>query len=592
MQYDTARDTGVYVTADILDDELWTNNSANLTFSVRAATDVGIGMSSNSAGNTERQNFQAVATLSSQGVGAAANVAATLDVPVGVRILSATLPQGVCTLSGDRRITCTRATLPLTEQPQMSVTLVGDEPAQYTGAFTVTADNDGVPSNNSLSVTISIGPLTDVGLNPIATLPGFIVGQPREFTVEVVTGAVRPAQNVVVTFPSSPSLVVEAISTPVGTCVVAGTSPHCDLGDLAPNSLVRVTPRYRATAGGSGLSGWVMVSAARDVDYTNNDRHVDMNTYDAGDISLQVAAATITGNIGSTMILPRITLTTISRSQDVHIDIPIPAFATVESVSFAAGICTGTTTLQCYMSQRESGASDVLDVTLRLNSTGTYTSSMVVRASNDTNPANDTSTMQIQANAVSTPPVTPPAGSSSGGGGGGGRLEWLLLGLLGILAARRIKGLNPMRWCVVALMLSPVHAATQKTDVEQSSLAKGRELTVAVMNLVVAGDDRGAAELLRPNLPIPKSEFNAVRDKTIEQRRAVAERFGKILGYKFVREERVSDFLIRLTYVEKRANHFVRWQFTFYRPQSEWRLNSFVWDDNVEGLFSTSAPRQ
>jgi hypothetical protein len=152
--------------------------------------------------------------------------------------------------------------------------------------------------------------------------------------------------------------------------------------------------------------------------------------------------------------------------------------------------------------------------------------------------------------------------------------------------------MNLLRWCVVAFFLTSVHAATQKADLEQNSLTKSRELTVAVMNLVAAGDDRGALELLRPNLPIPKGEFNAVRDKTIEQRRAVAERFGKTLGYKFVREERVSDFLIRLTYVEKRANHFLRWQFTFYRPQSEWRLNSFVWEDNAEGLFNTSTPKQ
>lgn len=152
--------------------------------------------------------------------------------------------------------------------------------------------------------------------------------------------------------------------------------------------------------------------------------------------------------------------------------------------------------------------------------------------------------------------------------------------------------MNSLKWFVVAFLLAPVHAATQKADVEQSSLAKGRDLTVAVMNLVAAGDDRGAFELLRSNLPIPKGEFNSVRDKSIEQRRAVAERFGKTLGYKFVREERVSDFLIRLTYVEKRANHFLRWQFTFYRPQSEWRLNSFIWDDNAEGLFNTNTPKQ
>jgi hypothetical protein len=448
LQFNDARDTSVYLTADILNDELWINNSASVTLNVRVVTDVSVSTTFGGVGNTERQNFQAVATLHSQGANDAANVSATFDVPVGVRVLSATLPQGVCTLTGDRRVTCTRPALSLNEEPQMTVTLVGDEPAQYTGTFAVTADNDGVPSNNSAPLTIYVGPSTDVTLNPIPALPGFIVGQPREFTVEVVTNLTRPAENVVVTFPSSlpQSLVLEAISTPVGTCDINASQPRCNLGTLPPNSLVRLTPRYRAVAAGSGSSAWVTVQANRDVDQNNNSQHVDMRTYDAGDVELRLASANTAGTAGSTLVLPRITLNSITRSQDVHIYIPIPAFATVDSISFAAGICTGTTSLECYMSDRAAGSSDTLDVTLRLNSTGTFTSNIQVRAANDTNAANDTGTLQIRAGAASGSSSgsssSSSGGAASGGGGGGGRIEWTLLAALGLMAARRVRAMQ------------------------------------------------------------------------------------------------------------------------------------------------------
>ena len=120
---------------------------------------------------------------------------------------------------------------------------------------------------------------------------------------------------------------------------------------------------------------------------------------------------------------------------------------------------------------------------------------------------------------------------------------------------------------------------------EDTSLERCREMTRAVMQQVVAGNDRGAFELLRPDLPIDKAQFEALRDRTLEQRKAFAQKYGKILGFKRVSEERVSDFLVRMTYVEKRANHVVRWQFTFYRGAADWKLNTFIWDDDISKLF-------
>ena len=142
---------------------------------------------------------------------------------------------------------------------------------------------------------------------------------------------------------------------------------------------------------------------------------------------------------------------------------------------------------------------------------------------------------------------------------------------------------------VTFILAGELAAATQQGNSSEASLTKGREFTAAVMKKVVAGDDLGALELLRAQLPIAKDEFDATRDRTIEKRAGLGRRFGKIVGFQLVREERVSDVLVRVTYVEKRTKHLLRWQFVFYRPGAEWQLNSFGWDDNVAALFERGA---
>ena len=144
--------------------------------------------------------------------------------------------------------------------------------------------------------------------------------------------------------------------------------------------------------------------------------------------------------------------------------------------------------------------------------------------------------------------------------------------------------------CVLAAaFVGDVDGATQTYEGEQASLAHARELAVAVMTRIAAGDDRGALELLRPALPVKKEEFDSTRDRTLETRATFDARFGKPVGFELLREERVSNLLIRLTYAEKRTKSMLRWQFTFYRPGVEWRLIQFNWDDNVPALFTTGA---
>jgi hypothetical protein len=433
-------ETGVYIGAEILNDELWSNNSANLVFRVRYATDVTLETPVGS-GAVEGRQFDAVTVLTSLGAQSATNVSSTLDVPVGLRVVSASLSQGTCAIVTERRVTCTLGLLALDEQREMRVRLVGDQPASYSGTWSVTAANDGVPGNNSVAAAILVRPLTDIRLNAIATLPGFVIGIPREFTIEVYAGGTRPAENVVVNLFSIDGLVLEGVSTPTGTCTLTGTRPKCSLGTLAPDSLVRVVPRYRATRSGTGGSAWVNVTANDDVDRSNNDRDVRLNTYEAGDVAVRVAGSTISGVVGDTVDLPRITFETLTRAYDLRFSVSLPPFTTLVGMSGAV-LCTGTTVLDCYLGdQSEPGNNRIIDLKVRLDATGTFTTNVVARAGNDTQPSNDSASFQVQATAVATPPppvVTPPPSGGSKSGGGG-RFEWLALVFLASLAANRAR---------------------------------------------------------------------------------------------------------------------------------------------------------
>jgi len=118
------------------------------------------------------------------------------------------------------------------------------------------------------------------------------------------------------------------------------------------------------------------------------------------------------------------------------------------------------------------------------------------------------------------------------------------------------------------------------------SPADTRALADAFMKLVVQDKISDAFELIRPQWPIPQSELNTLAEKTEQQRKTIASRFGDVLGSAFVREEKVSDFLVRYTYVEKRDVHMIRWIFIFYRPGPVWKVNAIKWDDDSGALFN------
>jgi hypothetical protein len=148
-------------------------------------------------------------------------------------------------------------------------------------------------------------------------------------------------------------------------------------------------------------------------------------------------------------------------------------------------------------------------------------------------------------------------------------------------------------FCVaLALLAASASASTNsakatpvKASYDMKSLAGPRAMADQIMKDVVAGRMGAFVDFVLPHTAIPRKELEAQWQKTAEQRDAVQARFGRIIGYTLLGETKAGEIAVRYLYVEKRANHIIRWQFTFYKPTDTWKFNAFLWDDNIAAIF-------
>ena len=145
------------------------------------------------------------------------------------------------------------------------------------------------------------------------------------------------------------------------------------------------------------------------------------------------------------------------------------------------------------------------------------------------------------------------------------------------LALRGIAG------CLLASLLAATGAPVAAQAL--GSTAELRRATDQVMELVGKGDLEAGLKLLRPRSTIPEGEFDAMEAQTRLQQPVMTQRFGDKIGTEFLREERVGDSLVRLTYLDKFERRAMRWVFYAYKGRQGWMIDNFRFDDQVLLLF-------
>lgn len=113
---------------------------------------------------------------------------------------------------------------------------------------------------------------------------------------------------------------------------------------------------------------------------------------------------------------------------------------------------------------------------------------------------------------------------------------------------------------------------TQKMSKEVISLFKDTKIKEAV-------------EKMTPYWPISEAEIATFQEKTENYMNLLQGTYGAIIGTEKIKQEKISDFALRETYIMLYENSAIRLIFTYYKNKGGWTINSFKWDENYEELF-------
>ena len=132
----------------------------------------------------------------------------------------------------------------------------------------------------------------------------------------------------------------------------------------------------------------------------------------------------------------------------------------------------------------------------------------------------------------------------------------------------------------LAFLAALVHADTLKSEKELQALVKD------VMTDISKGETGKGLDLMAPYLIISKNEFEVTKKQILIQEPLLQEQFGKSLSTEYIRTDKVGSSLIRIIYLLKYEKKVMSWTFYFYKPKSQWVLNAFKSDENLEIIFN------
>ncbi|MFK3860646.1 hypothetical protein [Pseudoalteromonas rhizosphaerae] len=91
--------------------------------------------------------------------------------------------------------------------------------------------------------------------------------------------------------------------------------------------------------------------------------------------------------------------------------------------------------------------------------------------------------------------------------------------------------------------------------------------------------------LAKPYWPLADVELDNLVNTIKGQWPVVDQRFGEATGTDFIKTEKIGSSFIRYYYLHKFNNHAIYWQITFYKPESEWKVNNLLYLDTLDPLY-------
>ena len=90
---------------------------------------------------------------------------------------------------------------------------------------------------------------------------------------------------------------------------------------------------------------------------------------------------------------------------------------------------------------------------------------------------------------------------------------------------------------------------------------------------------------MQPYIVVPAEEFETTIGQAKLQVPVMAQRFGKSVGWQFLKEDQAGDRLLRIEQLQLFERHATLWTFYFYRSPQGWVLNTFLFKDDIKTFF-------
>lgn len=102
---------------------------------------------------------------------------------------------------------------------------------------------------------------------------------------------------------------------------------------------------------------------------------------------------------------------------------------------------------------------------------------------------------------------------------------------------------------------------------------------------IVAGDARDGIALLLPHTVATKAQFGTLATQLEQHRPVWEERHGASVGHELIRNDTISDTLIRTVFLQRYERYGIVWQLVWYRGQAGWYLVNVRYADEPAQLF-------
>ncbi len=136
-------------------------------------------------------------------------------------------------------------------------------------------------------------------------------------------------------------------------------------------------------------------------------------------------------------------------------------------------------------------------------------------------------------------------------------------------------------WIAISMLMLGHTASTDSLkDVAETKL-----LSEKIMEYFLKAEFVQGLGIAKAYWPLPPAEIDNLANQINTQWAVVRQRFGNTTGMEFVEEEQLGQSFVRSYFLHKFDSHAIYWQFTYYKPKTEWKINGITFKDELETLF-------